>query len=109
MLLNLGISSHRIQKHPGVWVDNDEICSIGLHITRQITMHGFALNVRTNLKHFEYINPCGVKGKAMTSISKLLGRNTEVEDIIKSLPCSFSKVFGHRLRFEDEVDKSRLF
>ena len=90
-------------------MSEEEVCAIGLHITRQITMHGFALNANTNLKHFEYINPCGVKGKAMTSISKLLGRNTEVEDTVTSLLRSFSKVFGHRLRFEDEVEKSCLF
>ncbi len=90
-------------------MSEEEVCAIGLHITRQITMHGFALNANTNLKHFEYINPCGVKGKAMTSISKVLGRNTEVEDTVASLLRSFSNVFGHKIEFEDEVDKSRIY
>jgi lipoyl(octanoyl) transferase len=56
-------------------------------------MHGFALNVNTNLQHFEYINPCGIKGKVMTSISKLLGYPVEVAAINEALLDSFSLVF----------------
>ena len=66
-------------------------------------MHGFALNVNTNLGHFEYINPCGIKGKVMTSISKILGYPLEVEAIIEALLDSFSATFG--LKREQGVNK----
>ncbi len=94
LLLSLGIQGRRVTNCPGVWVDKEEICSIGIHVSHHITMHGFALNVNTNLGHFEYINPCGIKGKVMTSISKILGYPLEVEAIIEALLDSFSATFG---------------
>jgi len=93
-LLELGIRSHRAADYPGVWVDGEKICSLGIHVSRYITMHGFALNVNTDLQHFEYIKPCGIKGAVMTSISKLLGYPVEVETVIGSLLHSFSETFG---------------
>ena len=93
-LLSLGIQSHRVVEYPGVWVDGEKICSVGIHVSHYITMHGFALNVDTNLRHFEYIKPCGIKGAVMTSISKLLGYPVEVETVIGSLLHSFSETFG---------------
>ena len=56
-------------------------------------MHGFALNVNNDLKHFDYINPCGIKGDVMTSISKL-GHPVEVQTIVGNLLDSFSETFG---------------
>jgi lipoyl(octanoyl) transferase len=56
-------------------------------------MHGFALNVNTDLRYFEYINPCGINRKVMTSISKLLGHPVTVETIIGGLLHSFSEIF----------------
>jgi len=94
LLLTLGIQGHRVTNYPGVWVDEGEICSIGIHVSHHITMHGFALNVNTNLGHFEYINPCGIKGKVMTSVSKILGYPLEAEAIIEALLDSFSATFG---------------
>jgi lipoate-protein ligase B len=93
-LLTLGIQGHRVAKYPGVWVDGKKVCAIGVHVSHHITMHGFALNVNTNLQHFEYINPCGIKGNVMTSISKLLGCPVEVTAITGALLDSFSLVFG---------------
>ena len=94
LLLFLGIQGHRVTKYPGVWVGEEKVCSIGINVSHQVTMHGFALNVSTNLRHFEYINPCGVKGVRMTSISKLLGYSLEPNDIIGALLDSFSATFG---------------
>jgi len=94
LLLTLGIQGHRVVKYPGVWIGKEEVCSIGIHVSHYITMHGFALNVNTNLRHFEYINPCGIKSKVMTSISKLLGSPVEPETIIGALLDSFSATFG---------------
>ena len=94
LLLTLGIQGRRVTNYSGVWVGEEEICSIGIHVSHHITMHGFALNVSTNLGHFEYINPCGIKGKVMTSVAKILGYPLEVEAIIEALLDSFSATFG---------------
>ena len=94
LLLALGIQGHRVAKYPGVWVDGKKVCAIGVHVSHHITMHGFALNVNTNLQHFEYINPCGIRGNVMTSLSELLGYPIEVEAITEALLNSFSLVFG---------------
>ena len=60
LLLSLGIRGHRVAKYPGgVWVGNQKVCSIGIHVSRYITTHGFALNVNPDLRYFEYIKPCG--------------------------------------------------
>jgi lipoyl(octanoyl) transferase len=64
-------------------------------------MHGFALNVDTDLRHFKYINPCGMNSKVMTSLAKLLGHSIEIETIIEPLLDSFSAVFGLELKQGD--------
>lgn len=101
LLLDLGIRGHRVAKYPGVWVGEEKICSVGIHVSQYITMHGFALNVNTDLRHFEYINPCGINGKVMTSLSKLLGYPIETESIIGALLDSFSAIFGLELKQVD--------
>ncbi|MFC1912580.1 lipoyl(octanoyl) transferase LipB [Chloroflexota bacterium] len=94
LLLDMGIRGHRVAGFPGsVWVGDEKICSIGVHVSHYIAMHGFALNVNTDLRHFEYINPCGIRGKVMTSISKLLGYSIDVEAIAGVLLDSFSETF----------------
>ena len=95
LLLGFGIRGRRMAKHPGgVWVGDQKVCSIGINVSHYITTHGFALNLNTDLRHFEYIRPCGLKNTAMTSISKLLGYPVEVESIIESWLQSFSEIFG---------------
>jgi len=95
LLLNFGIQGCRVAKYPGgVWVGDQKVCSIGIHVSRYITTHGFALNVNTDLRYFEYIKPCGLKNIVMTSISKLLGYPVEVEAFIESWLQSFSEIFG---------------
>ena len=95
LLFALGIQGQRVAKYPGgVWVGEEKICSVGIHVSRYITMHGFALNVNTNLRHFDYINPCGIEGVVITSISKLLGYPVEVEAVIGSWLDAFSETFG---------------
>ena len=73
----------------GVWIDADhpvkarKICAIGVRSGRHVTMHGFALNVNTNLDYFTYINPCGFETKGVTSMQKELGGPQDM-DVIKS-------------------------
>jgi lipoate-protein ligase B len=94
VLAALGIRAHRVAEHPGVWVGNKKICSIGIHISHHITTHGFALNVSNDLRYFQYVRPCGLSGKAMTSVSELLGHRVAMETIIEALLPSFSELFG---------------
>jgi lipoic acid synthetase len=94
LLLVFGLRGHRVTRYPGVWIGDHKICSIGIHVSRHITMHGFALNVNNDLQPFDDINPCGLKGKVMTSASELLGYRVEIEDVIASLLDCFLAVFG---------------
>lgn len=101
LFLTLGIQGHRVANYPGVWVGEKKVCSIGIHVSHYVTMHGFALNVSNDLRYFEYIKPCGIDSKVMTSISKLLGYSVEVDTIIESLLDSFSATFGLQLKKGD--------
>ena len=103
VLLALGIRARRVAAYPGVWVGDRKICSIGIHISHHITTHGFALNVSNDLRYFECVRPCGLSGKAMTSVSELLGHRVGLEMVIETLLPSFSEVFG--LSCQQESDK----
>ena len=105
LLLGLGINGLRVARYPGgVWVGEEKICSVGIHISHYITMHGFALNVNNDLRYLEFINPCGMKGNAMTSVSELLGHSVEPEAIIEAVLNSFSAVFGLKCEQGDVDD-----
>lgn len=103
LLLALHIQSCQVAECPGVWVGESKVCSIGIHVSRYITTHGFALNVSNDLRYFEYIRPCGLSSKVMTSVSELLGYPVEVETVIGDLLRSFSETFN--LRREQGEDK----
>jgi len=103
LLSDFGIRAYRDTDYPGVWVDGKKICSVGIRVSRGVTAHGFALNVSNDLRHFEYINPCGLSSKVMTSVSKVLGYRVEVESVIKPLLDSFSATFGLEIEREDKI------
>ena len=83
----------------GVWVEEEKIASIGLHIKRWVTMHGFALNVNPNLEHFSLIYPCGIRDKSTTSMERLLGSPIDMTLVREHITEAFGKVF--RLRLEE--------
>ena len=103
----LNIDGYRVPEHlAGIWAQDKKICSIGIRVTRYITMHGFALNVSDDLRHFEYINPCGLKGdNVMTSVSRLLGKHVEAETLVDNALECFSEIFG--LRCEKGLERCR--
>ncbi len=94
VLAGRGIGGRRRAGYPGVWAGEYKICSLGIHVARHITMHGLALNVSPDLRYFDYINPCGLKGVRMTSMSNVLGHPLTCEEIVPEVVEAFSGVFG---------------
>lgn len=97
---HFNIKGERIEDFTGVWlVDKDQnqkkICAIGVHMSRWITMHGLALNVNTNINHFDNIIPCGIQeeGKEVTSLEKELGHKIEMDEVKTQVKKSFREVF----------------
>lgn len=94
----LGIETGRVKGATGVWVEGEsamrarKIAAIGVRASRQTTMHGFALNVATDLKYFSYINPCGMADKGVTSVEKELGVG-DMEQVKNLFVKSFEKNF----------------
>ncbi|MEO0092218.1 MAG: lipoyl(octanoyl) transferase LipB [candidate division WOR-3 bacterium] len=81
--------------HPniGVWVGNKKIASIGLAVSKQVTFHGFALNVSTELDYFNYINPCGMRNIKMTSMQEILQKPISMDSVKEKIQSVFSKYF----------------
>jgi len=88
-----GIEAGRFAGAPGVWVGNDKLAALGVHISRWVTSHGFAFNVNTDLRYFNWIVPCGLRDKGVTSLQKLSGRRVEMSEVIARVVCHFGKVF----------------
>ena len=98
-LAHYGLKGERSKGETGVWLDPllpgkaRKICAMGIKCSRWITMHGFALNVNTDLSHFEYIVPCGIQGKAVTSLEKELGRKVDYAEVKQKIKFHFEQVF----------------
>lgn len=94
-----GIKGERSKGETGVWIDTAipgmerKICAIGVRCSRWITMHGFAINVNTDLGYFNNIIPCGIENKQVTSMQKELGRTVDLEEVKQKLRNNFEKVF----------------
>jgi lipoyl(octanoyl) transferase len=99
LLSRFGISAGRVDKLRGVWVGNEKIAALGVHLSHWVSKHGLALNVNTDLDPFTLINPCGT-GRRATSMSKMLGREFSMEEIESSMLQSFAEVFHVRLEEE---------
>jgi len=89
----LGLKPERLPDYTGVWVANAKIAAIGVAVKRWVTMHGFALNLNTNLQHFQLINPCGLN-KPVTSLYSLLHKDIPVDELINRLIATFCKVLN---------------
>lgn len=102
-LAEYGIISERSKGETGVWIDTGikgrerKICAIGIKCSRWVTMHGFALNVNTDLSYFNNIIPCGIQNKQVTSIEKELGKKVDINEVKQKVKHHFEKVFGATL------------
>jgi lipoyl(octanoyl) transferase len=99
LLAEYAIESERLVGATGVWIDTScpgkarKICAIGVRSSRYVTMHGFALNVSTDLDYFNLINPCGFKDKGVTSMERELGQTIDMHKIKHHLVKSFAEIF----------------
>jgi len=97
-LKEYGIESGRLKGSTGVWLDADnanarKICAMGVKSSRWITIHGLALNINTDLQFFNYIVPCGIVDKGVTSMAKELGRVVDEEEVKRIFVEKFAEVF----------------
>ena len=99
LLARYGMPAGRIEKLRGVWVGNEKIAALGVHLSNWVSKHGLALNVNTDLDPFKLINPCGT-GRRATSMAGILGRELPMEEIESLMLQSFGEVFGVRLDAE---------
>jgi lipoyl(octanoyl) transferase len=92
-LATFGVHADRAEGLTGVWVGHEKIAAIGVRIARWITSHGFALNVNTDLSHFDLIVPCGIRDRGITSLERSLGRTVELRLVEDAIVSSFGDVF----------------
>ena len=102
-IASFGIKGERSKGETGVWIDADikgrerKICAMGIKCSRWITMHGFAFNVNTDLNYFNYIVPCGIQNKQVTSLEKELGYKLNYEEVKGKVQRNFEQVFSAKL------------
>lgn len=101
-LARLDISAERNPGYTGVWTSGRKIASIGIHVKQWVTWHGFALNVTTDLSHFDRIVPCGIQGVEMTSVERERGAGTREElweesvaAVVKGFESAFGAIISH--------------
>jgi lipoyl(octanoyl) transferase len=102
VLKEYGIEAFRNDRYTGVWVDSSKgmmqtqkICAIGVHLSRWVSMHGFAFNINTNLDYFNHIIPCGIQDadKSVCSLSSLLNRKVDIQEVKQRIAVVFGDVF----------------
>lgn len=97
VLAGLGLPSRWDEAHPGVWIGDDKICAVGVHVRRRVAIHGFALNVNVDLESFNMIVPCGLSSFGVTSIAKQLGSSPSMEEVASRTVDAFERCFAVRL------------
>jgi lipoyl(octanoyl) transferase len=104
---DFGIPTRRVTGLTGAWTVAEteaKIAAIGVHISRSVTSHGFALNVNTDLSYFNLIVPCGLTAKPVTSIQKELGREVDLNEVARSVSRNFGNVFATQMLWVDSID-----
>jgi len=103
-----GIACERVKGMTGVWTSKEQeqakIAAIGVHISRGVTSHGFALNVNTDLDYFQLIVPCGIASKPVTSLQREIGREADLEEVARAVAQHFAQVFASDVQWVDTLD-----
>jgi lipoyl(octanoyl) transferase len=104
---DFGIATERVAGLTGVWTSGEppaKIAAIGVHISRSVTSHGFALNINTDLSYFNLIVPCGIAAKPVTSMQTELRHTIDLNDVAQAAARNFGTVFGSQILWVDTVD-----
>ncbi len=108
------IKGERLEGYTGVWINDPgnvipwrKICAIGVHLSRWVTMHGFALNVNTDLSYFNHIIPCGIdeQDKTVSSIQKETGRIIDMDEVKSNLKSIFAELFDYDYEESSTIDQ----
>jgi lipoyl(octanoyl) transferase len=94
VLAELGIAGAWREPHPGVWLGDEKICAVGVHVRRGVAIHGFALNVDVDLSSFASIVPCGLHSFGVTSIAKQVSKPPTVDEVVLKTVRAFERCFG---------------
>lgn len=93
---SFGVEAGRVGGLTGAWVGRDKLAAIGVRISRWVTSHGFAFNVTTDLSHFDFIVPCGIADRGVTSLGRLLGRTVPIGEVEHAIIRAFEAVFDRQ-------------
>jgi lipoate-protein ligase B len=94
--VDYGLNPSRDSKYTGVWIGEKKIAAIGIKVSRWVTMHGFAFNIKTDLNMFKGIIPCGINDKDVTSLKNELGKEITLDEVKKSLLKNFKEIFDYK-------------
>ena len=100
LVQDFGLQAGRRDRCTGVWIEDRKIAALGVHISRGVTMHGFALNVVNDLRPYDWIIPCGIEGCKVTTMAKELGADVALPWVSDRLCGIFAEIFG--LQFQQE-------
>jgi lipoyl(octanoyl) transferase len=106
-LASYGIQAHRKKEYPGVWTDAGKIGAIGLRVSRWVTFHGVSLNVAPDMSHFSLIVPCGIREHGVATMTQLLGRTVELDEVKARARAAFERVFEVALEDVDRLEGER--
>jgi lipoyl(octanoyl) transferase len=104
LLLVFEIESERSAKLTGVWTEKGKIAALGVHISRWITRHGFALNVNTDLSYFDLIVPCGLADRKLASMERILSRKIDLELLARKCGETFGALFSRNILWIGESE-----
>lgn len=102
-----GVSGQIEPQRPGVWVRRDKIAALGIAVSRGVTYHGFALNVDPDLRYFDYMIPCGIPDRGVTSLRRETGRQIPLDAVADRVVATFAEVFHAEARIDSDLSGLR--
>ena len=108
-LIDLGIHGRTMPGLVGVWVGERKIASIGVRVSKGVSTHGFALNVKNDLTPFQYINPCGMQGMGMTSVAEQVRKKYDYGEVEALVVVNFQRLFQRQCCSVETLEDARVF